>query len=445
MARTGPSNFQLLSWALPCLPYAAIGLPLAVYLPHYYATYIGVDLGVVGSVFLAVRSIDIFFDPIVGWGMDRTRNRFGPYRTWITIGTPILGAAIWMIFMAAKGVGRDYLFQWLLVLYLGFSITTLAQLAWGAVLAPQYDQRSRLYGWWQAFNILGVLIALFIPVAVDKLKLGDYGAGVRAMGWFIVIALPLALLANLAFVPEPRNVSAKPHGALKAWVALILRPTVRKVLWCDLFLGLAPGLTGTLLFFYFQSIKGFDQSQSQVFMAIYFVAGLLFAPFWSWLAMKLGKDRALQIASVVFAVFYAAVAFIPAGNFNIAAGALFLAGVPYAAGRLLTRAMMADVADEVRLDTGEDRMGLLFSFLSLTTKLGYAISVGSLVILEWSGFQEKLGRANPETAQWTLQALFIVLPTLLLVASAFVLQRYPLSPTRHAEIRAALEARDAAA
>ena len=137
-------------------------------------------------------------------------------------------------------------------------------------------------------------------------------------------------------------------------------------------------------------------------------------------------------------------AFIPAGNFNVAAGALFLAGVPYAAGLLLTRAMMADVADEVRLDTGEDRMGLLFSFLSLTTKLGYAISVGSLVILEWSGFQEKLGRANPETAQWTLQGLFIVLPTLLLVASAVVLQRYPLTPTRHAEIRAALDAQDAA-
>src|SRR3569833_2601795 len=243
MARTGPSNFQLLAWALPCLPYAAIGLPLAVYLPHYYATYIGVDLGVVGSVFLAVRSIDIFFDPVVGWGMDRTRNRFGPSRTLITFGTPILGAASWRSFMAAKGVGRDYLFQWLLVLYLGFSITTLAQLAWGAVLAPQYDQRSRLYGWWQAFNILGVLIALFVPVAVDKLKLGDYGAGVRAMGWFIVIALPLTLITNQAIIPEPRNVSAKPHGALKAKKTQNHKPTKHKKQKNNQNQNQAPGLT----------------------------------------------------------------------------------------------------------------------------------------------------------------------------------------------------------
>jgi GPH family glycoside/pentoside/hexuronide:cation symporter len=445
MAKTQPSNGQLLAWAGPCLPYAAIGLPLAVYLPHYYATYIGVPLGVVGSVFLLVRSIDIFFDPIVGWAMDRTRNRFGPYRTWITLGTPILGLAIWMIFMAHKGVDRDYLFTWLLVLYLGFSITTLAQLAWGAVLAPQYDQRSRLYGWWQAFNILGVLIALAIPVAVDQFKLGDYGAGVRAMGGFIVIALPLTLLLNLAVVPEPKNVSAKPHGALKAWAALIMRPTVRKVLWCDLFLGLAPGLTGTLLFFYFEFIKGFSHSQSEQFMAVYFVAGLLAAPLWSWLAMKLGKHRALMIASVVFALFYATVAFIPTGDVRMAMASLFLAGLPYAAGLLLTRAMMADVADEVRLDTGEDRMGLLFSFLSLTTKLGYAISVGSLVILDYAGFEETLGTANGPNARLALQILFIVLPTLLLVASAWTLRGYLLTPKRHAEIRAALEARDAAA
>jgi Na+/melibiose symporter-like transporter len=33
-------------------------------------------------------------------------------------------------------------------------------------------------------------------------------------------------------------------------------------------------------------------------------------------------------------------------------------------------------------------------------------------------------------------------PTVLLAASAFVLNRYPLGAARHAEVRAALEARD---
>jgi Na+/melibiose symporter-like transporter len=437
------SNGVLAAFAGPCLPYAAIGLPLAVYLPHFYGTYVGLSLGAVGAAFLAVRCIDIFFDPVVGWAMDRTRNPFGPYRTWITLGTPILAAAIWMIFMVRPGASFTYLFGWLLVLYVGFSICTLAQLAWGAVLAPEYDERSRLYGWWQAANILGVLIALFIPVGVQKFGIGDYGTGVQAMGWFIVLALPLTLAINLLVVPEPKPQEARPHGALKAYVALFRRPTVRKVLLCDLFLGLAPGLTGALLFFYLESVKGFDQAQAQQFMVFYFVAGLVGAPFWSWLAVRVGKDRALQIASLVFAALYASVGLLPAKDFTITAVGLFLAGLPYAAGLLLTRAMMADIADEVRLETGDDRMGLLFSFLSLTTKLGYAISVGSLVILEWAGFQEHAA-AQPPSALITLQLLFLALPTLLLVLAAWALRKYPLTLQRHAEIRAALEARTAA-
>jgi Na+/melibiose symporter-like transporter len=440
-----PSNSILLAWALPCLPYAAIGLPLAVYLPNYYSQVLGMGLGAAGTAFFAVRFIDIFFDPIVGWSMDRTRNRWGPYRTWITLGTPILGAAIYMIFMASKGVSFNYLFVWLLVLYLGFSITTLAQLAWGAVLAPEYNQRSRLYAWWQAANIVGVLVALFIPTLVMKLLHGTYTQGVQAMGWFIVGALPVTLAINLLVAPEPKNPAAKPHGGVGAYFALFKRPAVRKVLACDLMLGLAPGIMGALLFYFFETVKGFQRDQSQLLIVFYFVAGLLAAPFWSWLATKLGKHRTLMIASIVFAVLYLVAGFTPGGDFRLSAASMFAVGLPYAAGLLLTRAMMADIADEVRLETGQDRMGLLFSLLSLTTKLGYAISIGSFTLLQLAGFNDAVGAHNSAQAVLALQILFIAVPTVLLVISAFVLRGYPLGPKRHAEVRAALDAIDAQA
>jgi Na+/melibiose symporter-like transporter len=376
--------------------------------------------------------------------MDRTRNRFGPYRTWITAGTPLLMISVAMIFMVKPGEGFAYLFAWLLVMYLGFSICTLAQLAWGAVLAPDYDQRSRLYGWWQSANILGVLLALAIPAVVLKAGLGDYVAGVHAMGWFIIGGLPLTLLLNLWVVPEPAPVLDRPKGGLAAYLALFARSSVRRILVCDLLLGLAPGLTGALLFYYFQYVKGFPPAQSQLFMVAYFVAGLVGAPFWSWLAARLGKHRALLFASLSFALLYAGVAFLPAGNFTVTLVGLFVAGLPYAAGLLLTRAMMADVADEVRLETGEDRMGLLFSLLSLTTKLGYAISVGALKLLDISGFKDKADFHNGPTAILTLQILFIVVPTALLLLAAWPLIGYPLGPARHAEIRTALALRDGA-
>ena len=43
--------------------------------------------------------------------------------------------------------------------------------------------------------------------------------------------------------------------------------------------------------------------------------------------------------------------------------------------QLLIRAMVADVADEVKLEVGQDFTGLLFSMVTTTTKIGQSVTV----------------------------------------------------------------------
>src|SRR5690606_31468153 len=128
------SNWTLAALAAPCLPLAGLGLPLVVYLPEFYANELGLNLSLVGAAFMGVRLLDIAFDPWFGGIMDRTRTRFGRFRLWFALSAPILMLASYMLFMAKPGVGVGYLWLWLLVIYAGFSISTLSQLAWGAVL-----------------------------------------------------------------------------------------------------------------------------------------------------------------------------------------------------------------------------------------------------------------------------------------------------------------------
>ncbi|MFZ4164203.1 MFS transporter [Brevundimonas sp. NPDC058933] len=439
------SNAILAAFSGPCLPLAAFGVALPVTLPEFYATHVGLELGVVAAVFMAVRLIDIIFDPFIGWGMDKTKTRFGRYRPWMIVSTPILMLSALMMFVLVQpGAGPAYLFAWLLVLYLGFSIGTLGQLGWAAVLAPQYDQRSRVYGWWQVFNIIGVILILILPTVVVKTGIGDYADGVRIMGWAILIALPVTIGLAMFVVPEPMNVGAAPHGGPKAYLALFKMKTVRQLLIADLLLGVAPGITGSLLFFFFGQIKGYDHTQASLFMLFYFVAGLVGAPIWAWLATRIGKDRALAVASLIFAGLYIAATLVPGGNFALTAVVMFIAGLPYAAGLFLLRAMMADAGDEVRLETGVDRTGLMFSILSATTKIGHVVALVPYLILQWVGFKALPGpEGNSEFSLLALQILFIAVPGLLLAAAAWVLKGYPLTPQRHDEIRAALAARDA--
>ena len=441
------SNAVLAAFSTVCLPLAAFGVALPVTLPEFYATHVGLELGVVAAVFMAVRLIDITFDPFIGWAMDRTRTRFGRYRPWMVASTPILMLAAFMMFVVVQpGAGPVYLFAWLLVLYLGFSIGTLGQLGWAAVLAPQYDQRSRVYGWWQVFNIIGVILILILPTVVIQTGLGDYADGVRIMGWAILIALPVTIALALFAVPEPVNAGAAPHGGMAAYLELFRRKAVRKLLLADLVLGVAPGITGSLLFFFFGQIKGYGHTEASLFMLLYFVAGLVGAPFWAWLATRIGKDKALAVASLVFAAFYIGATLAPGGSFALTAVAMFIAGLPYAAGLFLLRAMMADVGDEVRLETGVDRTGLMFSILSATTKVGHVVALIPYLILQWVGFQAvPPTQGNNESSLLILQILFIALPGLLLASAALLLRNYPLTPARHDEIRRELEARDGAA
>ncbi|MBB5739169.1 MFS transporter [Brevundimonas aurantiaca] len=441
------SNAVLAAFSGPCLPLAAFGVALPVTLPEFYATYVGLELGVVATVFMAVRLIDIVFDPFLGWGMDKTRTRFGRYRPWMALATPMLMLAALMMFVLVQpGAPAVYLFGWLLFLYLGFSIGTLGQLGWAAVLAPQYDQRSRVYGWWQVFNIIGVVLILVLPTVVVQTGIGTYADGVRIMGWGIIIALPVTIGLAMVAVPEPVTAGDQPHGSLGAYLALLKTPVVRKLLIADLLLGVAPGITGSLLFFFFGQIRGYDHTEAGLFMLFYFVAGLCGAPFWAWLAARVGKDRGLAIASLVSAVLYIGATLVPGGNFALTAVVMFIAGLPYAAGLFLTRAMMADAGDQERFETGVDRTGLMLSILSATTKIGHVLALLPYFVLEKVGFRAVPGpNGNSDTSLLTLQILFIAVPGLLLALTAWVLKNYPLTAARHNEIRKALDARDAEA
>ncbi|WP_333897577.1 MFS transporter [Brevundimonas aurantiaca] len=441
------SNAVLAAFSGPCLPLAAFGVALPVTLPEFYATYVGLELGVVATVFMAVRLIDIVFDPFLGWGMDKTRTRFGRYRPWMALAPPMLMLAALMMFVLVQpGAPAVYLFGWLLFLYLGFSIGTLGQLGWAAVLAPQYDQRSRVYGWWQVFNIIGVVLILVLPTVVVQTGIGTYADGVRIMGWGIIIALPVTIGLAMVAVPEPVTAGDQPHGSLGAYLALLKTPVVRKLLIADLLLGVAPGITGSLLFFFFGQIRGYDHTEAGLFMLFYFVAGLCGAPFWAWLATRVGKDRGLAIASLVSAVLYIGATLVPGGNFALTAVVMFIAGLPYAAGLFLTRAMMADAGDQERFETGVDRTGLMLSILSATTKIGHVVALVPYLILQWVGFRAVPGpEGNSDASLLTLQILFIAVPGLLLALTAWVLKNYPLTAARHNEIRKALDARDAEA
>lgn len=433
-----PSALALTFFVGPCLPLAAIGLPLVVHLPAYYAGRIGLPLSAVGLAFTFVRLVDIGFDPLIGGLMDHIRTRFGRFRAWLMLSTPMLMLAAYMLFMASPGVGIGYLWTWLAVVYVGFSMGSLSQTAWASVLSDDYDQRSRIYGWWQTGNVVGMVLVLLLPPALSLgFGLGE-AEGVRAMGWFIILLLPLTVALACWRVDEPRIEERRERARFSDYFTLIRRPVIARLILTDLLLGWAPGVTGILYLFYFDQIKHMSASQANVLLLVFFIAGLLCGPVWSTLARRIGKHRALAAGALAMVAGEIAVMLIPFSSLAVALAVMALAGTSYSAGPLLLRAMMADAADDLRLETGRDRTGLLYALLTATTKIGYALAGLSFVVLDAAGFHR--GAGNGALALFWLQVMFIGAPALLSALAGWLILGHPLDARRHAQILAALAA-----
>jgi len=157
---------------------------------------------VIAGAWFTVRMLDFGIDVVLGLLMDRFVTRWGRYRLWFVAGLPLLMLGIYKLFMAPPGIGAEYLVTWLFVYYLGNSMVVLAHLAWSATLVTQYDERSRLFGLATPISIVGSLIVLAIPSIVEQIGQSNAQA-VQMIGWFAMLALPVAVAIVVFFTPNP--------------------------------------------------------------------------------------------------------------------------------------------------------------------------------------------------------------------------------------------------
>lgn len=442
--RTPLTAWRLAAFSTPCIPLAAMLMPVTAYLPNYYATDLGVSLVDLGWAFMIVRFFDLWFDPAFGLVMDRTNTRWGRYRPWFVIGAPIAMAAVYMLFMARPGITGGYILLWLIVGFIGQSMAQLGHMAWASVAAPGYDDRSRMFGWWQALSVAGMISILLLPPLVKFVFHGDFATGVKAMGWFAIVSLPVtAVLALLAMREPPVKVATEP-ARLSQFIDLMTRGSVLRVLAADICWGTALAISGTLLFFFFDAVKGIDRGLAGLMLIAYFAGALLGAPLWTRLARRVGKHRALMVGGGAWAAMQLSVLLMPD---SLAFGFLLmtLAGIPFAAGPILLKAMMGDVGDEERLASGLDRTGLLFSLLTGSVKIGSMLAVGgSQFLLAAVGFDAKLGGDNSERSLTVLALMFTLGPATLSLLAVWAISGYRLDAQAHGAIRARLDQRDAA-
>ena len=421
------------------LPIGAMAMPIAIYLPPLYSGSLGLTLATVGMIFTLARVWDLVTDPIMGIVIDRYGSRWGQYKHWVALAIPMVMLAIYKIFIPNPAdVTAFYLGFWMLVLYLGYTMLSIAHNSWGSFLANDYDERSRLFGWREIFIIIGMVLVLAIPATMDFFGQSGTPDKVAGMGVFCLILFPLTVIPTLLAVPDKVAERRDVLGWRDMIGLLRSNPILWRLLTADFTTSFAMSATAALYIFFATYVFEL-QGHASLALLLYFVAGFLAMPVWLKLAYRMGKVGAIKLAVGYTMVLQGGLFFVTEpGNVALFWSYTFLAGLAFGAGPTLLHSMMADLTDIDERKTGQKRAGMYFALLATINKLGGAVAVGVTLTAADKLFNFTPGAANSQTAIDGLLLIFCFAPAAALALTYLPLYRYPLTKEKHAEIRSSL-------
>ncbi|MCV6604239.1 MAG: MFS transporter, partial [Porticoccaceae bacterium] len=168
---------------LYALMLAAAGMPLYIHLPRFASVNLGVGLGVIATVLLAIRVIDLVQDPLIGWAIDRWPEAQRYFAV-----AAAAGFVIGFPLLFAPRSGPNVVVELVLILILLFTAYSLGMiLLYGrsATLAknPQPRELMTLASYREAGMLAGVVLAAIAPSVF--VAFGATGQGYYVFGWFL--------------------------------------------------------------------------------------------------------------------------------------------------------------------------------------------------------------------------------------------------------------------
>jgi GPH family glycoside/pentoside/hexuronide:cation symporter len=450
-------RLRMLLYGAVNLPTSVVGLPIALYIPAFYSENLGISLAAVGALIALSRLTDVVTDPLIGILSDRWRTQFGRRKPWMVFGTPVKLLALWMLFvpdsefavalwsaLGGDAVSNLYLFVWISVLYLGFTLVDLPYRAWGAELSPDYDERSKVTGIREAFGYGGTMMALIVPIAMAFL-LGRPGAenALYAVAVVVLVLMPILTVPALGFVPEPPVRIAKETINWKRGLKIVWsNGPFRRLVFCFAFFVIAITMTASMSYFFIRRVMEEPLETYALIILAYYVSSSLAIPIWLRISRRFGKHRTVVMGICWLSLWSAFIPFLGPDDFVIFVIVMILKGSAIGSLVFLPASMAADIVDLDTLRTGEQRTGLYFSLWGMVNKgataLGVLIATSAAA---YFGFDPGI-ETNTATAKLAVACLYSIIPAALACVALPLLWKYPLTRERQQRMRGHIERRD---
>lgn len=419
---------------------------LTMIFPFYLTDVVGMRIGWAGLVPLVGRTVDALTDVWMGRISDRTTWKAGRRRPYLLIGAvpfSLSFAAIWSVPSIDNAVLE---FAFYVGIYVLLSISmTICAIPYQALLpelTTSYHERTSLATFRSVSSIVGTLVTLlFFRQIVEALGGNPMAWSMAGVVFGVWIFLPWLPIWWVTY-ERPGKATESTVEAGKYFRLLIKNQSFRWLIALFTLGRIAIDLPMALFLYYFTYVISRPDDFEPV-MGAFLIAVVVAMPL--WLRFSRGRDKkTTYVYGCVGWIFGLLVLFVnqPEWPFAITLLSTILAGIGYSAADMIPWSMVADVADEDEILSGERREGLYVGVFTFLRKLSGAVGVAlAFAALDLVGF--KPGVQNSDAVLWVLRSATALVPVLFVIASAWAARKYPLGRLRHREVLDELERRRA--
>ena len=337
-----------------------------IMLPAFFAEVHGFEISVIGIIIFLSKLIDIITDPLVGWLNDKN---FFPRKAYLLIGGILSGLALTQLFLKQDIDQEIFLFVWLSILYLGWTMFQIPYLSIGYDLEKNYFLRTKLSATREFFILLGLFCSLGIPMffSISNEKLLEN---------IVFVATLFGLMGLILFcslIPENKRTNEK-----KIKFKKVIKNLKKNIYFSKIFLvlvvnNLANVFPMVLFAFFITYVLGGDDSNRQTTLFFYFLFAIMGVPFWTIISKKYGKKEVWSLSLFMSAMFFLLVFFLEDGNFVFFIIISCITGFCLGADLIIPPSIQADITDWHRSKFGEDISGMLFSIITFLNKFAFAV------------------------------------------------------------------------
>jgi len=429
-----------------------------MFLLYFYTDVFGISAAAAGTMFLVVRMLDTFYDPLVGVLADRTNSKYGKFRPWILYTVVPFGILGFLTFYTPDLVTSSKLvYAYITYTAMMFVYSTI-NVPYGALMAVMTSnslERTSLSAFRAIFAFSGGII-----VQAFTLKLVHYFGLLNsntdgsvneqfgfsaAMGIYSVLAV-LMFLTTFFMCKERVKPIQDENNSIKKDI----RDLFTNVPWLILTLvGIMTCLyvavrNGSIIYYFKYYVNsagtanlfGFQigaDALVSTFMVVGTVCSILGTIMLKPMASLIGKKKVYMVSMALGTILSVAYYFLDKDQITLMF--VFQALCNFAVGPAMAMmwSMYADTADYSELKTGRRATGLIYSSANFAQKFGWSIG-GAIAgyLLAYFGFVAN-ATESPETIHG-VRVLFGLMPAIWSAIAVIALFFYHLDEKKVIEI-----------